>query len=515
MEKSYFFDSVSGDREYSAGDFTDVLYEVGLHGEGVLPGLYSGLAVSNDESLSVDVATGAATKIGAVYKNTESLNLPLSAVTSGKMRIDRIVIRKDVAERAMLAMIIEGIEGEDPAAPDIVEATDVLLAQVLVDRTTGDYFYTVTDERVYRTINPVGPATDEYAGAATLGAIEGAPKIVIEKQGDLDGNTTYIDRKDGTWQEGDLETYVPEYCFACCTVAILDGRAVLTPLVQSDQTLPIIIPAIIDGLQGDVLYLKLIDNPKIQAVLGLNSGANEGTIIRENGFLYVWIPAYRDDAYNLTDYSSYFYFEKSGSPWSTEDRITILEARYVKGTWKNTTMIRPGIEVLNFIGQQIDGGNAANTPLPHDRLITAINGNAGNQVVFETYEYFDMVPEEDVSDDVFEYAPYGGAHRMGIYYTSINVYMKFADTIPEADKSKIVVLYGIPSSYLYAESASLFILPAAGLTLQGTLRFSTGLAGDIKIQIVDADTATFHNATYEELAGLLIDGQIVHFFSRY
>lgn len=155
-EYSRFFPSIASDRLYTASQVDEYLYETLEEENGVLHlptgSAYDGmLAVTNAGTLSVDIDTGCAVKSGVLYLNSASLNKALSSVTSGSLRIDRIVIRTSVANRNMVATIITGTETTGtPAAPAIVDATDILLAKILVDRTTGTYVYTVTDERDYR-----------------------------------------------------------------------------------------------------------------------------------------------------------------------------------------------------------------------------------------------------------------------------------------------------------------------------------------------------------------------------
>lgn len=173
-EISRFFVDSSGDRLYQAADFTDVFHLLFKRLEGVIYTLDNQLAVTSTGGLSVNVNTGAAVKAGYVYKNTASLALTLDAVAVGSKRIDRIVIRVDTLARTMAATVIKGTENASPVAPSINGTTDVLLAKILINNTSG-YTYTVTDERVYRyidadTVNAIAAPAFWYSSSGTGGS---------------------------------------------------------------------------------------------------------------------------------------------------------------------------------------------------------------------------------------------------------------------------------------------------------------------------------------------------------
>ena len=182
-----FFPSIAEDRLYTASQVNEYLYETLEEENGVLQlpatSAYADeLAVTNDATLSVDIAAGACVKAGALYMNTASLHKALTTVTSGSLRIDRIVIRTSVANRNMVATIVAGTETTGtPAAPAIVDATDVLLAQILVDRSTGTYAYTVTDEREFRPYLFVSDDAIATAihGSATKSTLAAADEFAI------------------------------------------------------------------------------------------------------------------------------------------------------------------------------------------------------------------------------------------------------------------------------------------------------------------------------------------------
>ncbi len=147
---SGFFTSVGGDRSYTAGFFNQRLHEAFQRAEGLVAGCEGELAVSGTGGLSVTVDTGVAFKAGILYLNDAPCTLSLASLASGFRRIDRILVRLDRAARTILVQVVQGSSGMTPEPPLAVAATDILLARVLVDRSSGSYAISVTDERQYR-----------------------------------------------------------------------------------------------------------------------------------------------------------------------------------------------------------------------------------------------------------------------------------------------------------------------------------------------------------------------------
>lgn len=148
-EISRFFADASGDRLTTAAQFNRIIDQLLQEQSGVIRGLGNTLAVTNSGALAVDINTGSCIKSGRIYENTASVNTALDAVTPGSKRYDRIVVRVDETARTMLITVIKGVEGANPSPPAIDGTTDVLLAKILIDRSSGSYVYTLTDERVY------------------------------------------------------------------------------------------------------------------------------------------------------------------------------------------------------------------------------------------------------------------------------------------------------------------------------------------------------------------------------
>ena len=148
-EISRFFADVGGDRLTTSAQFNRIIDQILQEQSGVIRGLGNALAVTNSGTLAVDIDTGSCIKSGRIYENTASVNKTLDAVTSGSKRYDRIVVRVDETARTMLITVIKGVESTNPSPPAIDGTADVLLAKILIDRSSGSYVYTLTDERVY------------------------------------------------------------------------------------------------------------------------------------------------------------------------------------------------------------------------------------------------------------------------------------------------------------------------------------------------------------------------------
>lgn len=103
--------------------------------------------------MTVTVAAGTAFMRGYRYENDgiPALTFTLSAAptTSGIERIDRIVLKLDIVNETIVALVKKGSDSSSPQAPSLTNTSDVLemsLAQIRIktNASTG----TVTDERI-------------------------------------------------------------------------------------------------------------------------------------------------------------------------------------------------------------------------------------------------------------------------------------------------------------------------------------------------------------------------------
>lgn len=132
MEKSYFFNSINGDRFYDAEDISNLLSKYFTNG--VFNGGLSVEAVEN--SMQIKISTGAANINGKGYENDGSdtdLILPISIGDTQNPRIDNICIRKSVEDRKITAVVEEGIPQPTPLAKNPQRTSliyDLVIAQI-------------------------------------------------------------------------------------------------------------------------------------------------------------------------------------------------------------------------------------------------------------------------------------------------------------------------------------------------------------------------------------------------
>lgn len=134
MEKSYFFNSVNGDRFYDAEDMSQFFSKYFTNG--VFNGGLSVEAV--EDSMQIKVTKGAANIDGKGYENDDSdsdLLIPISIGNAQYPRIDNICIRKNVDERKITVVVEEGIAQSTPSAKSPQRTSllyDLVIAQINV-----------------------------------------------------------------------------------------------------------------------------------------------------------------------------------------------------------------------------------------------------------------------------------------------------------------------------------------------------------------------------------------------
>ncbi len=168
-QKSYFFDSVAGDRLYYAADQARVLSAI-VGRDGVVYGYGNEFNVTPGTDMNVLVDTGAAFVQGRmleVYGEAETLLVAAADATNP--RIDRIVIRVDLStsERRAYLAVKQGVPAAEPAAPLLQQDPtiwEMSLAQVAIEAgATGIMAEDITDEREW-----VLDARTGLAGSSTF-----------------------------------------------------------------------------------------------------------------------------------------------------------------------------------------------------------------------------------------------------------------------------------------------------------------------------------------------------------
>ena len=133
MEKSSFFNSVSGDRVYRAEEWAE--YFASFIGNGVFPVPSTSLQVVAGSGMAVAVKTGKAWINGYFYYNTSDLPVTLATAAGVLNRIDRIVVRWELTERKISVAVKSSTPATSPVAPALqrdADAYELCLADVLV-----------------------------------------------------------------------------------------------------------------------------------------------------------------------------------------------------------------------------------------------------------------------------------------------------------------------------------------------------------------------------------------------
>ncbi|HVM29533.1 MAG TPA: hypothetical protein VM305_02000 [Candidatus Limnocylindrales bacterium] len=151
--RSRFYDDSGGDRTYDSAALAQVLR--GLVGDGVVAGIGNELAVADSvpAAMSVRVDTGAAFVRGyylEVYSSAETL--AIAAADPANPRIDRVVVRRDLAGRTGALAVLTGTPAGSPTAPALTQLEagtwEIPLARIAVAAgATSIATANITDER--------------------------------------------------------------------------------------------------------------------------------------------------------------------------------------------------------------------------------------------------------------------------------------------------------------------------------------------------------------------------------
>lgn len=154
MEKSSFFNSVSGDRKYKAEDWAS--YFGSFIGNGVFPVPSTGLQVVAGSGMQVTVKAGKAWINGYFYNNTSDLSLTLATADGVLNRIDRIVVQWDLTNRVISVKAKSSSYSASPTAPAVQRDADIYelaIADVYVGAgVTAITGSSITDKRLDGTV---------------------------------------------------------------------------------------------------------------------------------------------------------------------------------------------------------------------------------------------------------------------------------------------------------------------------------------------------------------------------
>lgn len=149
MIKCGFFDSVNGDRIYSAADFNKCFDAIAS--DGIFKRFGGALTVGYNTGMSVQVLDGFARFNGYWIENDAFINLDIPAASTQYARIDAVVIRVNISARTIEIAVKQGAAAETPTAPEMERGETVneyCLATVAVAaNTTQIQQSNITDTR--------------------------------------------------------------------------------------------------------------------------------------------------------------------------------------------------------------------------------------------------------------------------------------------------------------------------------------------------------------------------------
>ncbi|WP_195376933.1 hypothetical protein [Anaerotruncus rubiinfantis] len=196
MERSSFFNSVSGDRTYKAEDWAS--YFASFIGNGVFPLPSTGLQIVVNDGMTVTVRAGKAWINGYFYMNTTDLSLTLATADGQLKRIDRIVIRWDLTNRTISAKVKSSAFSASPTAPALQRDADIFelaLADILIPAGAT----TVTQ----------GNITDQRLNTALCGVVAGVVQQIDTTAFNTQLQAWFDEYKDLSLQDyNDLTSYM-------------------------------------------------------------------------------------------------------------------------------------------------------------------------------------------------------------------------------------------------------------------------------------------------------------------
>lgn len=132
-EKSSFFNSVSHDRRYAAEDWA--AYFSSFVSNGVFAKPSDGLQVMALTGMSITIKAGSGFINGYYYRNTTDLVKMLVVADGVLSRIDRVVVRWSLIDRAIFVAVKQGEPASNPVAKPLqrdAEAYELALADVYI-----------------------------------------------------------------------------------------------------------------------------------------------------------------------------------------------------------------------------------------------------------------------------------------------------------------------------------------------------------------------------------------------
>lgn len=123
MERSAFFNSVSGDRKYKAEIFAG--YFSKFISNGIFPLPADNLRIAAHDRMQIKACIGTGYINGYLYENTDILTLAVTTANGIKPRKDKVVLRWSQVDRNIRIYIKEGTPDVNPMPPALEREADV------------------------------------------------------------------------------------------------------------------------------------------------------------------------------------------------------------------------------------------------------------------------------------------------------------------------------------------------------------------------------------------------------
>lgn len=133
--RSGFFNSINGDRRYDARRFAE--YFASFIGNGIFPNPSTNLQVVSNGDMTVTVKAGKAWIDGYILINDDDYILKIDVADGVLSRIDRVVLRYDVADREIRIEVKKGTFASSPVAPTLqrdADAYELAIADIKVNK---------------------------------------------------------------------------------------------------------------------------------------------------------------------------------------------------------------------------------------------------------------------------------------------------------------------------------------------------------------------------------------------
>ncbi|MFJ3386831.1 hypothetical protein [Lysinibacillus sp. NPDC086135] len=168
--RSGFFNDVNDDRVYDEKDFAE--FFAAFIGNGVFPNPSNGLQVYANSNMTTVVKAGKGWINGYFVVNDSDFIIAHDRADGALKRIDRIVLRKSVADRDIQIVLKKGTFATNPVAPTVVRDADfyeLVLADVLISAGTTQIIQgNITDQRLNKNLCGIVHAVVDQVDTTTI-----------------------------------------------------------------------------------------------------------------------------------------------------------------------------------------------------------------------------------------------------------------------------------------------------------------------------------------------------------